>query len=97
MGVKVLVAQSYPTPCDPMDTSPPGFLTQELNPGQLHCRQILNHLSHECVQHQVFKKKKKKGGYKYITEIEINKGRILFDFVEVFIILVTKLEEISST
>ena len=39
----------------------------------------------------------KKKGHKYITKIKINKGIILFDFVEVFIILVTKLEEISST
>ena len=71
----VLVAQSHPAVCDPMDYSPPGssvhgilqaeywrqntpgrmdchsflqriFLTQESNPGRLHCRQILYHLSH---------------------------------------------------
>ena len=61
--MKVLVAQSYLTLCDPMDCSPPGssvlgvfqamilawvaiffsrgiFLTQGLNPGLLHSRQI---------------------------------------------------------
>ena len=61
--VLVLVAQSCPTLCDPIDCSPPGssvhedspgkktgvgchsllhgiFLTQGLNPGLLHCRQI---------------------------------------------------------
>ena len=64
----MLVAQSYPTLCDPMDCSPPGFCpwnfpgkntgvdchsllqrnfpTQGLNPGLLHRRQILYHLSH---------------------------------------------------
>ena len=65
-----LVTQSYPTPFDPMDCSPPGssvhgllqarihgmgchallqgiFPTQESNPGLLHCRQILYHLSHQ--------------------------------------------------
>ena len=58
------VAQSCPTPCDPMDYSPwnsPGqntdvgslfllqgiFPTQGSNPGLLHCRQTLYHLSHE--------------------------------------------------
>ena len=59
----VLVTQSCPTLCDPMDCSPPGssvhgilqaschsllqgiFLTQGLNPGLLHCRQILHCLS----------------------------------------------------
>ena len=63
--VLVLVAQSCPTLCDPIDCSPPGssvhedfpgknigvgchsliygiFLTQGLNPGLLHCRQIFN-------------------------------------------------------
>ena len=63
-----LVAQLYPTLCDPMDYSPPGssvhgdspdkntrvgchallqgiFLTQGSNPGLLHCRWILCHLS----------------------------------------------------
>ena len=66
--VKVLVTQSCPTLCDPMDHSPPGptdheilqarildsysllpglFLTQGSNPGPLHCRQILYHLSHQ--------------------------------------------------
>ena len=63
--VKVLLTQSCPTLCDPMDCSPPGslvhgilqarilewvampallqgiFLTQELNLGLLHFRQIL--------------------------------------------------------
>ena len=57
--VKVLVAQSRPTLCDPMDFRLPGkntgvgchsllqgiFLTQGLNPGFLHCRLILYHLS----------------------------------------------------
>ena len=66
--VKVLVVQSSPTLCDPMDCSPPGssvprifqntgvgchfllqgsFLTQGSNLGLLHCRRILNHLSHQ--------------------------------------------------
>ena len=68
MKVKVSVAQSCPTLCDPMDCSPPGssvhgdspgkntgvdnhsllqgiFPTQGLNPGLLHCRQILYHKS----------------------------------------------------
>ena len=49
------------TLCDPVDCSPPGkntgvgshsllqgiFPTQGLNPGFLHCRQILYHLSHQ--------------------------------------------------
>ena len=66
--LKVLVAPSCLTLCDPMDCSPPGssvhgdspgkntgvgchallqgiFPTQEPNPGLLHCRQILYHLS----------------------------------------------------
>ena len=65
----VLVPQSGPTLCDPMDFSPPGplsvnslgkntgvgghsllqeiFPTQWLNPGLLHCRQILYHVSHQ--------------------------------------------------
>ena len=68
----VLVAQSCPTLCDPMDCSPPGssilyphgfssknigvgchallqgiFPTQGSNPGLLHCREILYHLSHQ--------------------------------------------------
>ena len=49
--VKVLVTQLCPTLCDPRDSSPSGssvygillqgiFLTQELNPGLLHCRQV---------------------------------------------------------
>ena len=68
--VLCLVAQLYPTLCDPMDCSPPGssvhgvspgkntgvsghaliqriFLTQALNLGLLHCRQILYHLTHQ--------------------------------------------------
>ena len=68
--VCVLVPQSCPTLCGPMDGSPPGssvhgilqarilewvalsfsmgiFLTQELNPGLLNCRQILYWLSCE--------------------------------------------------
>ena len=66
--VKVLVTQSCPTLCDPMDyisyqssQDSPGkntgvgchahhqeiFLTQGLNPGLLHCRQILYHLNHQ--------------------------------------------------
>ena len=67
--VKVLVAQSCPTLCHPLDCSLPGssvhgilqdslgtgvgchfflqiFPTQGLNPGLLHCRQILYCLSH---------------------------------------------------
>ena len=67
--VKVCVTQSCPTPCDPMECSPPvssvhgisqarklewvafpisrgPSLTQGLDPGLLHCRQILYHLSH---------------------------------------------------
>ena len=56
-GKKVLFAQSCPTLRDPMDCSPPGssvhsllqgiFPTQGSNPGLLHCRQILYHLSHQ--------------------------------------------------
>ena len=49
--VKVLDTQLCPTLCDPRDSSPSGssvygillqgiFLTQELNPGLLHCRQV---------------------------------------------------------
>ena len=71
MGTCVLVAQSCPTLCDPMDCSPPGFCpwnspgkntgvdchpllqrkfpTQGLNPGLLHCRQILYRLSYKEV------------------------------------------------
>ena len=67
--VCVLVAQSYPTLCDPMYCRPPGssvhgilqerilewvallpsgnLLTQGLNPGLLHWRQILYQLSHQ--------------------------------------------------
>ena len=67
--VKVKVAQSCPTLCDPMDCSLPGssvqgilqarrlecvaislsgdLLIEGLNPGLLHCRQILYHLSHQ--------------------------------------------------
>ena len=68
--VCVLVTQSRPTLCNPMDCSPPGSSvhgilqarilewgchastresspsTQGLNPGLLHCRWILYHLSH---------------------------------------------------
>ena len=69
MKVKVIVAQSCLTLCDPMDCSLPGssvhailqarileciampssrgfFPTQGSNPGLLHCRRILYHLSH---------------------------------------------------
>ena len=69
-AVLCLVSHSCPTPCDPMDFSPPGFsahgdspdkntgvdcyallqgifLTQGSNPGLLHCRRILYHLSHQ--------------------------------------------------
>ena len=65
-----IVAQSCPTPWDPMDCSPPGssvhgdssgknakvgchallqgiFSTQGSNPGLLHCRRILYHLSQQ--------------------------------------------------
>ena len=65
-----LVAQSCPTPCDPMDCSLPDssvhgdspgkntavgcqalleqiFPTQGLNPGLLHCRQILYQLGYQ--------------------------------------------------
>ena len=68
----VLVTQSCPTLCNPMDCSPPGssvhgmlqarildlgshsllqeiFWTQGLNPGLLHCRQILYCLSHQGI------------------------------------------------
>ena len=59
--VKVLVDQSHPALCNAMDCSPPGkntgvgchfllqgiFPTQGLDPGLLHCRQILYHLSHQ--------------------------------------------------
>ena len=51
--VKVKVAQSCLTLWDPVDCSPPGssvpgiLLTQGLNLGLLHCRQILYRLSHE--------------------------------------------------
>ena len=68
---KVLVTQSRPTLCDPMDCSPPGssvhgilqarilawvaiafsrgtFLTQGLNLGLLHCRQVLYYLSQQA-------------------------------------------------
>ena len=78
--VCVLVAQSCPTLCNPMDCSPPGssvcgasqarilewgchfllqgiFLTQGLDLGLLHCRQILYHLSHQ--------------GYMYILKIRL--------------------------
>ena len=58
---KVLIAQLCLTLCNPMDCSPPGSsvrgvaipfsrglsLTQGLNPGLLHCGQILYHPSHE--------------------------------------------------
>ena len=57
----VLVTQSCPTVCDPMDCSPTGFSvnrifqarilgifpTQGWNPGLLHCRWILYCLSHQ--------------------------------------------------
>ena len=70
--LKVLVAQSCLTLCNPIDCSPPGsfvcgilqarilewvaflfskriFLAQGLNPGLLHCRQILYCLSHQGI------------------------------------------------
>ena len=71
MKVKVSVAQSCLTLCDPMDCSLPGssvygilqartlewvvihsllqgiFPTQRSNPGRLHYRQIIYHLSHQ--------------------------------------------------
>ena len=60
MQVKVKVAQSCPTLCDPMDYTVHGILqarilewvafpfsTQGSNPGLLHCRWILYQLSHE--------------------------------------------------
>ena len=64
-GVRVLVAQSRLTLCDPVDCSPLGSsvpvvfqarywsgqslpsLTQRMNPGLLHCWQILYHLSQQ--------------------------------------------------
>ena len=75
MKVKVLVAQSCPTFCDPMDCGMPIssgvgchflhqgiFLTQGLNPGLLHCRQIFYHLNYQrspfllmCVCAKLFK------------------------------------------
>ena len=47
--MKVLVAQLYPPLCDPMDCIllQGIFLTQGLNPGLLHCRQVLYYLSHQ--------------------------------------------------
>ena len=66
MKVKVKVTQSRPALCDPMDCpwNSPGqntgvgslsllqgiFPTQGLNPGLLHCRQVLYQLSHREVQ-----------------------------------------------
>ena len=55
LGMKVKVAQSYPTLCDPMDYTRVGslsllqgiFPTQGSNPDLLHCRQILYQLSHK--------------------------------------------------
>ena len=54
MKVKVLVVQSCPTLCNPMNCSLPhssvhGILqaTQGSNLGLLHCRQILYQLSHQ--------------------------------------------------
>ena len=61
--LKVKVAQSCPTLCNPMDCYPPGkntgvgscsllqgiFLTQGLNPGLPHCSQILYHLRHPTI------------------------------------------------
>ena len=62
-GLSVKVTQAWPTLCDPMDCTwnSPGqniglgsrsllqgiFPTQGSNPGLLHCRQILYHLSHQ--------------------------------------------------
>ena len=63
----VLLVQSCPTLCNPMDCSPPGtntgvachfllqgiFLTQRLNLGLLHYSQILYHLSQQiCVNNR---------------------------------------------
>ena len=58
--MKVKVAQSCPTLCDPMDFSRPEywsgvafsllqgiFPTQRSNPGLLHCRRVLYQLSHK--------------------------------------------------
>ena len=62
MTVKVLIAQSCLTLCDPMDCYPPGssvhrilqaiilrwiFPTQVSNPGLPLCKQILHHLSYQ--------------------------------------------------
>ena len=84
--VKVLVAQSCPTLCNPINCSPPArllcpwnfpgkntgvgghsllqeiFLTQGLNLGLLHCRQILYCLSHQGSQ-------KEKNKYRILTHI----------------------------
>ena len=55
-ALKMKVTQSCPTLCIPMDCIPPGSsvhgvgcssLLQGSNPGVLHCRQILYHLSHK--------------------------------------------------
>ena len=91
MKVKGLVAQSYPTLCNPMDYIPPdssahGLLQARIlewvafpvsNPGLLHCKQILYHVS----QH--------KNKLKWIQDLNIrldiiklfeeNIGRTLFD------------------
>ena len=61
----VKVAHSYPSLCNPMDYTVHGILqvrilewvaffrgssqTQGLNPGLLHCRQMLYHLSHQGI------------------------------------------------
>ena len=63
VNVKMLVAQSCLTLCDPMDCSPQDplsmschfllqgiFLAQGSNLGLLHCRLILYHLSHQGSQ-----------------------------------------------
>ena len=75
LSLKVLVAQSNPTFCDPMDCrllcpwNSPGkntgvachsllqriFLTQVLNPGLIHCRQILYCLSYQESQEGIMK------------------------------------------
>ena len=60
VNVRMLVAQSCLTLCNPMDCSPQDplsmschfllqgiFLAQGSNLGLLHCRQILYHLSHQ--------------------------------------------------
>ena len=75
MKVKVRVAQPFPTLCNPLDCSPPGssvhagvdchallqgiFLTQGLNLGLQHCRQILNRLHNQLYFNKKMNKKTK--------------------------------------